>query len=346
MEKLGTTKTWYSFVSFVSVVLMISASCGPRQQSGRGAAHVRVAIGGQSQLLYLPTTLAQQLGYYHDEGLDVELQDFAGGSKALQALVGGSADVVSGFYDHTIQMQADGREMIAFVSMLRYPGLVLVTSPQAAETVKTVADLKGRIAGVTTAGSSSNMLFNFLLQRSGVALDAVSVTAIGSAATAIAAIEHGKVDAGMMAEPAFTLVRKRNPGVRVLADLRHADGVKQAFGSETYPSSVLYAKGDWIRANRETARHLARAIVRTLDWMQKHTPEEIADKTPPSFRGEDPALYVEALTNSMPMFSPDGVMAADGAKSVHTLLAGSIPSVKNATIDLSRTFTNEFVNGR
>lgn len=347
MEKLGrTAKFWCSLVSVVSVTLMTSASCGPRRQSGGGAVRVRLAVGGLNQLLYLPTTLAQQLGYYRDEGLDVELQDFAGGLKALQALVGGSADVVSGFYDHTIQMQADGREMIAFVSMLRYPGLVLVTSPQAAEAVKTVADLKGRIAGVTTAGSSSNMLFDFLLQRSGVALDAVSVTAIGSAATAIAAIEHGKVDAGMMAEPAFTLVRKRNPGVRVLADLRHADGVKQAFGSDTYPSSVLYAKGDWIRANRETARHLARAIVRTLDWMQKHTPQEIADKTPPSFRGEDPALYVEALTDSMPMFSPDGVMAADGAESVHTLLAGSMPSVKNATIDLSRTFTNEFVNGR
>ena len=55
---------------------------------------------------------------------------FAGGAKALQALVGGSADVVSGFYDHTIQMAAEGREIVAFVTMLRFPGLVLVTSPQ------------------------------------------------------------------------------------------------------------------------------------------------------------------------------------------------------------------------
>ena len=307
---------------------------------------MRIAIGGQTQLLYLPTTLARQLGYYRDEGLDVELQDFAGGSKALQSLFGGSADVVSGFYDHTIQMQADGREMIAFVSMLRFPGLVLVTSPQAAASVRTVADLKGRIAGVTTAGSSSNMLFNYLLQRSGVPLDAVSVTAIGNAATAIAAIEHGKVDAGMMADPAFTLVQRRNPSVRILADLRHADGVRQAFGSDTYPASVLYSTGDWVRANRDTTRRLARAIARTLEWMQKHSAQEIADNTPPDFRGEDPGLYVEALRNSMSMFSPDGLMAADGAESVHTLLAGSMPSVRNAKIDLSKTYTNDFVNGR
>ncbi len=338
----------FPFVSFVSFVLIVSVSCGPSNRTGGGPrqTRVRIAIGGQNQLLYLPTTLAQQLDYYRDEGLEVELQDFAGGSKALQALVGGSADVVSGFYDHTIQMQAEGREMTAFVSMLRFPGLVLVTSPQAAAAVKTVADLKGRIVGVTTAGSSSNMLFNYLAQRSGVPADAVSVTAIGSAATAIAAIEHGKVDAGMMADPAFTLVRTRNPTVRVLADLRHAEGVKQAFGSDTYPASVLYAQGAWIRANRETARHLARAIVRTLEWIQTHSAQEIADKTPASFRGEDPALYVEALKSSLPMFSPDGVMAADGAESVHTLLAGSMPNVRNAKIDMAKTYTNEFVNGR
>jgi NitT/TauT family transport system substrate-binding protein len=333
--------------SLVSVMAMAGASCVQHDRAGRGSATtVRVAIGGQNQLLYLPTTLAQQLGYYRDEGLDVELQDFAGGSKALEALVGGSADVVSGFYDHTIQMQAQGREMTAFVSMLRFPGLVLVTSPQAAPVVKTIADLKRRIVGVTTAGSSSNMLFNYLAQRSGVSADAVSITAIGSAATAIAAIEHGKVDAGMMADPAFTLVRKRNPTVRVLADLRGAEGVKQAFGSDTYPASVLYAQGAWIRAHRETARHLARAIVRTLDWMRKHSASEIADAAPASFRGEDPALYVEALKSSLTMFSPDGVMAADGAESVHRLLAGSMPTVRDAHIDMSKTYTNEFVNGR
>ena len=201
---------------------MLFVACGREEHTGRPAAvkHVRIAVGGQNQMVYLPTTLAQGLAFYHDEGIDAELQDFAGGAKALQALVGGSADVVSGFYDHTIQMAAEGRELVAFVTMLRFPGLVLVTSPQSAQTLTTIADVKGRIAGVTTAGSSSQMLLTYMLQRHGVAPEAVSITAIGSAATAIAALEHGKVDVGMVADPAFTLVHRRNPGVRVLADLR------------------------------------------------------------------------------------------------------------------------------
>jgi NitT/TauT family transport system substrate-binding protein len=339
----GMNKTILSLVSMVSAVLMGSA-CTSRTEPG--LRHVRIAIGGQNQMVYLPTTLAQELGFYREEGIDAELQDFAGGAKSLQALVGGSADVVSGFYDHTIQMASEGREIVAFVTMLRFPGLVLVTSPQSAASLTTVADLKGHIAGVTTAGSSSQMLLTSILQRNGVAADAVSITAIGSAGTAIAALEHGKVDVGMVADPAFTLIRRRNPGVRVLADLRTAEGVSAALGAHAYPASVLYAKGDWMRANRDTTERLARAITRTLAWMHTHTPEDIAGKTPKILRGDDDALYVEALRASMPMFSPDGIMSAEGAEAVRTLLASSMEKVRTGTIDVSKTYTNEFIHGR
>ena len=328
-------------MSFVSFVFIQGAGCN--SAPGSGIPRVRIAVGGQNQLIYLPTTLARELGFYREEGVEVELQDHAGGSKALQAMVGGSADVVSGFYDHTIQMAAENREFLAFVTILRYPGLVLATSPQTS--VTKIADLKGKVAGVTTPGSSSHMLLTFLLHRNGVAADAVSVTGIGGAATAVAAVERGTVDAGMMSDPAFTILQRRAPGVRLLADLRTAEGVKAALDAHSYPASVLYTSGEWMRANRESAARLARAIKRTLEWMQTHSAEEIADKTPPDFRGEDRALYVDALKNTMSMFSPDGVMPDDGPKVVQALLADSLEKVRNAKIDLSKTYTNEFVAG-
>jgi len=330
------------FIAVVSLGLIQSAACARAPESG--SPRVRIAVGGQNQLIYLPTTLARELGFYREEGLDIELQDHAGGSKALQAMVGGSADVVCGFYDHTIQMAAEGRELVAFVTILRYPGLVLVTSPKTS--VTKIEELKGKVAGVTTPGSSSHMLLTFLLHRHGVEADAVSVTGIGGAATAVAAVERGTVDAGMMSDPAFTIVQRRAPGVRVLADLRHAEGVKEALDTSTYPASVLYTSGEWMRTNRETTAKLARAIKRTLEWMQTHSAEEIADRTPADFRGEDRGLYVDALKNTMAMFSPDGVMADDGPKAVHRLLAQSLEKVRNATIDLSKTYTNDFVHGR
>ncbi len=202
--------TRLALIAVAAVSLVSCGSKGPANGAGGGVA-VRIAVGGQNQLLYLPTTLARELGFYKDEGLAVDIQDFAGGSKALEALVGGSADVVSGFYDHTIQMAADGRELVAFVAMLRFPGLVLTTSPQRAGDLTKIEDLKGHLAGVTAAGSSTQMLLTYLLKKHGVDPATVSVVSIGNAATAIAALEHGKVDAGMMADPAFTMMRKRNP---------------------------------------------------------------------------------------------------------------------------------------
>jgi sulfonate transport system substrate-binding protein len=340
-----TRKRLALLVASVSLVTGLSSvACGGG--AAPGLRTVRIAVGGQTQLIYLPTTLAQELGFYQEEGIAAELEDFAGGAKALQALVGGSADVVSGFYDHTIQMAADGREFVAFVAMLRFPGMVIATSPQRADTVVRVADLKGRVVGVTSAGSSSQMLLTYLLKRHGIAADSVSVTSIGTAATAVAAMEYGKVDAGVMADPSFTMVSRRSPNVRVLADLRTAAGVREALGTDSYPASVLYSSGDWVRENRDTAARLARAIVRTLQWIQTHTPEEIASRTPRAFRGDDEGLYIEALRGSMEMFSPDGAMSAEGADAVRTLLAGSLDKVRNATIDTSKTFTNEFIHGR
>src|SRR5262249_48939757 len=147
-------------------------------------------------------------------------------------------------------------------------------------------------------------------------------------------------------DPSFTLVKQRNPTVRVLADLRDEPGVKDAFGTSTYPGAVLYASGDWMRKNHETSSHLARAIVRTLQWMHTHSAEEIAAETRRSLSGDDDGLYGEAVKDSMPIFSPDGVMTDDGARAVRTLLAGSMDKVRDASIDLSKTYTNELVNGR
>src|SRR5471032_92810 len=82
---------------------------------------VHIAIGGKSALYYLPLTLAERLGYFKDEGLNVRISDFPGGSRSLQAVVGGSADVVSGAYEHTINMQSKKQSLVAFVQMGREP---------------------------------------------------------------------------------------------------------------------------------------------------------------------------------------------------------------------------------
>src|SRR5262245_212923 len=224
-----------------AALLLMLAGCARRE-----APEIRIAVGGAEQLVYLPTTLAQQLGFYEAEGVRVKLESFPGGAKSLQALLGGSADVVSGFYDHTLQMAAEGRKLKAFALMLHYPGMAVVVSPQKSGAIHRMEDLKGAVVGVTAPGSSTHMLINYLLVKHGLTPGDISAVGIGGGAGAAAAVEHGKVDAAVVTDPVLTQLLKRNPNLRILADARQAAGVKDIFGTETYPASVFYSTTELI----------------------------------------------------------------------------------------------------
>ena len=308
-------------------------SCAHRET----AAPVRLAVGGQAQLIYLVATLADTLGYYHDESLAVTIQDFPGGAKSLEALLGGSADAVCGFYDHTIQMAAQGKSLRAFLSILRYPGLV-AASPSAAD----IAGLKGKIVGVSAAGSSTQMFLNYLLTTHGLKPGDVSVASIGMSATAIAAITHSKVDAAIMTDPALEIVRQQMPDLKILADTRTADGVRAVFGVDQYPSVVLYSTPAWLAAHPDEARKLARAGLRAMDWIRAHSPEEIRAKLPDAFKTSNEAADLEGLKSLQSMLSPDGKMTLEAAAAVEKVLALSLESVRDSKLDLAGTFTNEF----
>ena len=129
---------------------------------------VHIAVGGKAAFYYLPLTIAEQLGYFKDEGLNVKISDFAGGSQSLQAVVGGSADVVSGAFEHTINMQAKKQSMIAFVQMGRAPQISIGISKAKAATYKGPADLKGLKMGVSAPGSSTNIILNAFLAKGGL----------------------------------------------------------------------------------------------------------------------------------------------------------------------------------
>jgi NitT/TauT family transport system substrate-binding protein len=328
----------------VALLFSLVLGNGCRQPSPRSQyIPVRMAIGSQTEMVYLASTLAQQLGYYEQEGLNVAITDTAGGSKALEALLGGSADVVTGFYDHTIQMAAEGKSIQAFVTMVRYPGAVAVLSPEGAKKIHRLEDLKGATAGVTAPGSSSHFFLNFLLAKHGLSPNDVSVIGLGGSASRVMAMERSKVDLGILFEPSVTQLLRRSPSALILADTRTREGVQEVYGTATYPSAVLYTPTSWLKQNPESARHLARAIQRTLAWIQEHSPEQIMDKMPASFRGDNPAFYLEALQHSLPMFSPDGIMTPEGAEAVRKVLAVSSEKVRTAKIDLAATYTNKFL---
>src|SRR6476469_4948612 len=297
---------------------------------------VTIAIGGAGCLCYLPTVLAEQLGEYKKAGVAVELVDFKGGSQALTAVIGGSADVVSGYFDHCVNLAAKNQALEAFVVYDRYPGLTLVVSPKQTGKINSVKDLKDKRIGVSAPGSSTDFFLKYLLSKNGVDPNSIGVIGIGLAATAVAAMEQGSVDA------AVTLLQGKNKDLKILSDTRTQKDTLDVFGGE-YPGGALYTKSAWIAAHPKETQALTNAIVATLKWIHSHTPEEIMAKMPEGLVGADKALYLAALKNTIPMYSTTGKMDPKGAQAVLDVFSQSSPEVKNAKIDLSKTYTNKFV---
>src|SRR6476659_2402267 len=313
--------------------------------SGLAAAQskVTIAIGGGSCLCYLPTVLAKQLGEYDKAGLAVELVDLKGGSDALKAVLGGSADVVSGYFDHCVNLAAKKQELQAFVVYDRYPGLVLVVSPSHTKEISSIKDLVGKKVGVSAPGSSTDFFLKYVLKKNGLEPASASVIGVGLGATAVAAMEQGQIDAAVMLDPSVTVLQGNHPDLRILSDTRTQKDNQAVFGGE-YPGGALYSTVAWVTSHEKEVQALTNSIVNTLAWIHAHSPEEIMEKMPPEIVGKDKSLYLAALKNTIPMYSETGKMAPKGADAVLAVFSVGSPEVAKANIDVSKTFTNKYVD--
>jgi NitT/TauT family transport system substrate-binding protein len=303
---------------------------------------VTIAVGGGACLCYLPTVLAKQLGEFEKAGLAVDLVDLKGGSDALKAVLGGSADVVSGYFDHCVNLAAKKQELQSFVVYDRYPGLVLVVSPLHTGEIKSIKDLAGKKVGVSAPGSSTDFFLKYLLKKNGVDPASTAVIGVGLGATSVAAMEQGQIDAAVMLDPSVTVLQGSHPDLRILSDTRTQKDTLEVFGGE-YPGGALYSTTAWISAHDKEVQALTNAILNTLAWIQAHSPEDIMAKMPPEMVGKNKELYLAALKNTIPMFSETGKMDPKGADAVLAVFSESSPEVARANVDVLKTWTNKYV---
>jgi len=301
---------------------------------------VSIAVGGKNLFYYLPLTVAEQLGYFKDEGLQVEISDFAGGAKALQAMVGGSADVVSGAYEHTINMQAKNQPIVAFVLQGRAPQIVLAASNKTMPNFKSVADLKGKKIGVTAPGSSTSIMASFVLAKAGLKPTDVSFIGVGAAAGALSALRSGQIDAIANLDPVISMLEQKNE-IKTIADTRTLKDTNEVFGGPM-PAATLYAPEAFVKKYPNTTQALTNAMVRALKWIQKAGPSDIIKAVPESYLLGDRALYISAFLKVREAMSPDGIFPDAGPATALRTLQAFEPDLASKKIDLSRTYTNEF----
>ena len=304
------------------------------------AASISLMVGGEEKQIYLPVILANRLGYFREQGLDVEVLTEPSGVDAEDELLAGAVQGVVGFYDHTIDLQAKGKLVTSVVQFSSIPGEVLLASTQH-RSIRTAGDLRDRALGVTGLGSSTAWLTKYLATTGGLRTSDIRAVAVGAGETFISAMTDGHIAAGMTTEP--TASRLLSAGrATVLIELRNEEATRQALGG-LYPAACLYMRQRWIASHPAEVRKLAAALVKALHYLQTHSAQDIAAQVPPAYHAGDRALYEKALAAGKSMFTTDGRMPADGPATVLRVLQTVNPQVRDRRIDLQKTFTQEFV---
>ncbi len=299
-----------------------------------------LGVGGKPLLYYLPLTVAEKKGFFKDQGLDVEINDFGGGAKSLQALVGGSVDVVTGAYEHTIRMQAKGQDIRAVIELGRFPGIVIAVRKDLADKVKTAADFKGLKVGVTAPGSSTSLTAQYAMVKAGLKPTDAAFIGVGGGASAVAAIKQKQVDVISHLDPVISKL-EADGDIVSLIDTRTEAGTKALFGGSN-PAAVLYLKNDFAEKNPVMTQKLVNAFMKALKWLETAKPEEVADLVPQEYLLGDRPLYIRAVKNSLESYSRTGIAPPDGMKSMYDSLKLLDPELSSSNVDLSKTFIDSF----
>ncbi len=208
--------------------------------------------------------------------------------------------------------------------------------------IKSIKDLAGKKVGVSAPGSSTDFFLKYLLKKNGLDPASAAVIGVGLGATAVAAMEQGQIDAAVMLDPSVTVLQGSHPDLRILSDTRTQKDTLEVFGGE-YPGGALYSTTAWVASHEKDVQALTDAIVNTLAWIHAHSPDEIMAKMPAETVGKNKELYLAALKNTIPMYSETGKMDPKGADAVLAVFSESSPEVAKANIDVSKTWTNKYV---
>lgn len=303
---------------------------------------IKLAVSNVTNQSYIPLVLAQQLGFFREQGLDVQIVGVTSGAQTFSLLLSKKVQGVVGFYDHDIDLVGKGSEVEEVVQLLQAPGMVELVRSDEAGSITSPAQLAGKNVGITGLGGSTEFLADYLAAHNGAGMGSIHPVGVASGPTFVAAMQHNEIDAGVTTEPTISSLLSKHLA-KVLVDMRSVAGTQAALGGP-YPGTALSVSTSWATANPATVQKLVNALVESLRWVQQHSAQQIADKMPATYyssTGE--TAYVQALANEIGMYNPTGLMPTDGPQSVFRVLSEFDPAVKGQQVDLSKTYTDQFV---
>lgn len=306
----------------------------------RGAPKLVIAVDNRTDFSCLPLTIADRLGYFASEGLDMEVRDFPDADQSLQALVSGAAHAASGNYSSTIAWQMRGQALQSFVLQGRTPQIVVGVSTKTMGQYRQLGDLRGKRVGVQALGSSAHRVARTVFGRAGLRTNDVQFVAIPNAWAAVSAFRSGALDAISYTDPTITHLEQAGE-LRVVADTRSVRGNADVFGGPM-PSACLCATSDFLTRFPRASQGMTDAMVHALKWLQTAGPSDIIKVVPERYFQGDRSLYLAAFNRAREAWSPDGVMPPEGPEIAARLVAQFDEPGSMDRFDLPGTFTNVF----
>jgi NitT/TauT family transport system substrate-binding protein len=312
-----------------------SAVPGPRS-----APKLVIAVDNRIDFSCLPLTIADRLGYFGAEGLDVDVRDFPDAAQSLQALVSGAAHAVSGTYSSTIAGQMRGQSLQSFVLQGRTPQIAVGVSTKTMGQYRQLDDLRGKRVGVQALGSPAHRVARAVLSRGGIKANDVQFVAMPNAWAAVSAFRSGAIDAISYTDPTITQLEQAGE-LRVVADTRSLRGNADVFGGPM-PSACLCATSEFLTQFPRASQSIADAMVHALKWLQTAGPSDIIKVVPERYFQGDRSLYLAAFNRAREAWSPDGLMPAEGPEIAARLVAQFDEPGSMDRFNLASTFTNVF----
>ena len=323
-----------------SLAMGLTACGGHSGTDANGLPVVKIMVGGLDKQIYLPFTLAKQLGYYQKYGVDVQLSDEVdGGVGAEDAMASGQVDMAGAWYIHAFDFQAQGKDVEGVVQLGGAPGEREMCAT--GDGVHSGADFASKTMGVTDLGSGTDELTQFIAEKGGVSHSAYHTLAVGAGSTAVAAIQQGSADCVMTTQPTVAALEKKGLAYSAV-DLATTTGATQALGG-AWPAATALARTDWVDSHKSEVQAVVTALVATMHWIHTHTPAQIAAKMPADYVSNDlvtKAEYVKALTEDKGQYLPDGIMPPTGPATVAE--TEKVLGTDVSGVDPAKTYTNEF----
>jgi NitT/TauT family transport system substrate-binding protein len=299
-----------------------------------------IAAGAKASLPLLPLTVADRLGYFAAEGLEIEILDLGNSQRAQQAVMEGAADVACGAFENLLEASARKHLLQAFVLIGRAPLIAFGLSTRAASAPQRVAELRGRKIALAEAGSSARLVAALVLARDGLTLQDVQLVEAGAVGVALQAVRTGGVDAIVHTEPVLTMLEQKGD-IRLISDTRSLKGAQEVFGG-AMPSACMFAPAQALQNHANTMQALTNAIVHALKWLQTAGPSDLIKAVPESYLLGDRGLYLTSFGKVRESIALDGVIPDEGVRTALRVLARIDPSVVPGKIDLERIYTNDY----